>query len=267
MDNIPSAISRSHSMPNESSSHNNSEIKGETADSDIELELGTRRVTTSNTSSPENMSLTDKDLNLTPTQSSSESPNQSPISTPKPLSLNDVFTLEQKHSKHSLSHEPLRSDYSDSDKHIDDLSVLHRFRMALRDVGSCCKDAESFIEKLRQEFVGDWDSSGANSPSRQRPENYKRKNESGEKSEKRGLEEGLVEEDLRTRVQHVLKDTNISHFDIEEIFETIDQDGSGTLEWEEFLSFLSLSPASLRLVITRLQMSLKRDFQKTSVEN
>lgn len=34
---------------------------------------------------------------------------------------------------------------------------------------------------------------------------------------------------------------------------------AGTLEWEEFLSFLSLSPASLRLVITRLQSTLKRD--------
>ncbi len=60
-------------------------------------------------------------------------------------------------------------------------------------------------------------------------------------------------------MQHILKDSDISDHDIEDIFETIDQDGNGALEWEEFLSFLSLSPASLRLVITKLQDAFKHD--------
>ena len=269
----------------------------------------------------------------------------SPVSSPSatPLSLNDVFTLEQNQSQHKQTAGATRkermsgmqSDYSETaDEKHSDLSVLHRFRMALRDVGSHTNDAESFIDALRHEFLGDWASSGPGSPSRQRPEGYERKDVDARKksfrsslskdsntsvhSEGNNEENGtgkreeskehtthptaLKEEDLRTRVQHILKSSNISHFDIEEIFETIDQDGSGkeikrgvccrcccccrglvvgtlplivvvvdpflssvcfyiagTLEWEEFLSFLSLSPASLRLVITRLQSTLKRD--------
>lgn len=152
------------------------------------------------------------------------------------------------------------SDFSETgDEQHSDLSVLHRFRMALRDVGSHTDDAESFIDALRHEFLGDWTSSGPNSPSRQRPEGYERNDGGAMKknvgsrlrkdsnasvhSEGNNEENGtskreeskehtthptaLMEEDLRTRVQHILKSTNISHFDIEEIFETIDQDGSG----------------------------------------
>jgi hypothetical protein len=194
----------------------------------------------------------------------------SPVSSPSatPLSLNDVFTLEQNQSQHKQTAGATReermsgmqSDFSETgDEKHSDLSVLHRFRMALRDVGSHTNDAESFIDALRHEFLGDWASSGPGSPSRQRPEGYERKDGDARKksfrsslskdsntsvhSEGNNDENGtgkreeskehtthptaLKEDDLRTRVQHILKSTNISHFDIEEIFETIDQDGSG----------------------------------------
>ena len=62
----------------------------------------------------------------------------------------------------------LESNASDtSDAQQEDISVLHRFRMALRAVGSNATDAESFINQLRHEYVGDWDSAGPDRPSRQ----------------------------------------------------------------------------------------------------
>jgi len=223
---------------------------------------------------------------LSPKASTSPLPLMSP--SPKSLSLSDVFALEENYdSEHHHSHTHTRisidsegpTSSSGGDHSHEDLSVLHRFRMALREVGSHASNAESFIDALRHEFVGDWDSIGPDSPSRQRPEGFQAK--SKVKSQKIDIKEGgesggdrteskeihLEEDELRTRVQHILKDSQISNFDIEEIFETIDQDGGGTIEWEEFLSFLSLSPASLRLVITRLHSSLKHDLKHKHSNN
>ena len=230
---------------------------------------------TTNNESKVNNNTSTADGLKTPTN---EQLKNSPPHTPTPLSLNDVFELEgggnhagtHRHGRHLSRADSLVDSETDEEDAANNISVLHRFRMALRDVGSEAKDAETFIADLRHQFCGDWDSAGPESPSRQRPDGYKPKptkknekgsNTTGEQRERSNTNEGLVlrEEDLRTRVQHLLKDSNISDFEVEEIFETIDADGSGTIEWEEFLSFLSLSPASLRLVITKLQQAFKHD--------
>eukprot|EP00946_MAST-07B_sp_MAST-7B-sp1_P002607 g2607.t1 len=235
-----------------------------------------------------------------------------PASPLQDMGIKEVFGTSPVHGTHKLQRSSSSYEGGDESQTMD---VLHKFRMAMRDVGAHTKDAASFVEALRAHFTGhvaeEGSSSGTaptsvTSPDREetmeagksrvtsgslRTKSLRHKSRSGtfdrkqlaktfssanlknraksittglrwgSSAGKKGKEEAIVvlhESELRERIHYVLKDTDLSFIDTGEIFEAIDQDGSGTVEWEEFLSFLSLSPSSLHRIAVRLQESLKK---------
>jgi NhaA family Na+:H+ antiporter len=254
--------------------------------------------------------------------------------TPPPSPLQDMLVGEVFGTSpiHGMRRPPAVSAASEDGGDMSQtMDVLHKFRMAMRDVGAHTKGAASFVEALRAHFTGQVEEepaakatgtpsaimtpgspaaasgggrneeihdSSVNDGSRgeqkvqltrmrsqsnrskttksgtpgtmarsfssvqlKNPLKGRAKSILGSLASKKVKEDDIVvlhESELRKRIHFVLRDTDLSFIDTGEIFEAIDQDGSGTVEWEEFLSFLSLSPSSLHRIAVRLQESLKK---------
>ena len=108
-----------------------------------------------------------------------------------------------------------------------EMRLLNRFRLALRQVGAH-SGGDGFIAALYSHFLGV-----------DRDRNKK-----------------IQAAELRDRIKDILRDTEISEFDIKSLINVLDSDGDGTVNWDEFVSFVSFPMAEMRRLVVELRKKM-----------
>ena len=110
-----------------------------------------------------------------------------------------------------------------------EMRLLNRFRIALRQVGAH-SDGKGFITALHNHFVG-----------------------VGRTGKKRNqIEQG----EFRERLKSILRDTEITDYDVKRLMEILDSDGNGIIDWDEFVSFLSFPSKEMRKLVVSLRKTM-----------
>ena len=111
-----------------------------------------------------------------------------------------------------------------------EMRLLNRFRLQLRQVGAH-SDSKGFISALHNHFVGVG----------------------------RDKFNQIKQGEFRDRLKEILRDTEISHYDISRLMDILDSDGNGVIDWDEFVSFLSFPSKEMKKLVISLRKKMLRE--------
>ena len=119
-----------------------------------------------------------------------------------------------------------------------EMRLLNRFRLQLRQVGAH-SDSKGFIAALHNHFVGVG----------------------------RDRHNQIKQGEFRERLKEILKDTEISQYDIKRLMDILDRDGNGVIDWDEFVSFLSFPSKEMKKLVISLRKKMLRSTSNNDGKN